>query len=365
MKHFVVFANCIPIKGYRRSMIYDLQRYQLYPIPNELFHILNYEYGNELNDLYSKFPKYEDIINEYFNFLEDKEIIFYTDSKEETNFFPSLNFEWDYPGLVIDAIVELNDDNYGELINFIPQIEQNGGRFLELRFLGKDYNSIEKFLSSMQTSAIRTIDLYILNDGFDTDELKQLYFKNNRIHKITVLSLDNKRTDVEGIYFVQEIEWGENNIVKRDSMIVNMKYFMESQYHNTYLNRKIFVNADGIIKNAPKSDLHLGRIEDVVINEINFDEVNKLTKITKDKIDVCKDCEFRYACFDQRIPIIRENSTWYHLIECNYNPYICKWKDEEGYQTLEEIGVISNENGFSINHEKIATINKILWEEET
>ncbi len=70
-------------------------------------------------------------------------------------------------------------------------------------------------------------------------------------------------------------------------------------------------------------------------------------------------------CVDNRLPYQRKDGSWYHKTECNYNPYICKWKDEEGYQAFEEIGVISNENGFSINHEKIAAINKILWEEET
>ena len=69
-------------------------------------------------------------------------------------------------------------------------------------------------------------------------------------------------------------------------------------------------------------------------------------------------------CVDNRLPYKRKENEWFHKIECKYNPYIAKWEGEEGYQTLEECGVLSNEKGFSIDHEKIAKINAVLWDEE-
>ncbi|HLV91705.1 MAG TPA: hypothetical protein VKX34_01175, partial [Aequorivita sp.] len=73
----------------------------------------------------------------------------------------------------------------------------------------------------------------------------------------------------------------------------------------------------------------------------------------------------RYCCITN---IKREKSiskkTMYNTTECNYNPYIAKWEGEEGYKTLSECGVISNENGFTIDHDKIAEINAKLWGEE-
>lgn len=96
---------------------------------------------------------------------------------------------------------------------------------------------------------------------------------------------------------------------------------------------------------------------------VNSDNT-KLWNVHKELVDVCKDCEFRHMCVDNRLPYQRKDGSWYHKTECNYTPYICKWKDEKGYHTLEECGVISNEQGFSINHEKIASINELLWEEE-
>lgn len=74
------------------------------------------------------------------------------------------------------------------------------------------------------------------------------------------------------------------------------------------------------------------------------------------------DCEFQNICTDNRLPKRRSgNGSWYNIYECNYNPYIAKWKGEEGYRTLAECGVNSDENGFSKNHERIAKINEELW----
>ena len=94
---------------------------------------------------------------------------------------------------------------------------------------------------------------------------------------------------------------------------------------------------------------------------INSNEFQNLWFSTKEITDICKSCEFRNMCFDNRTPKKRLDNTWYHNTECNYNPYIAKWAGEEGYKTLSECGIISNEDGFSIDEEKIAKINAELW----
>ena len=81
---------------------------------------------------------------------------------------------------------------------------------------------------------------------------------------------------------------------------------------------------------------------------------------SKDYINVCKDCEFRYSCTDSRIPM-NINNEWFYESECNYNPYISKWSNEIGYISLSDIGKF---NGFIFYPDKnvITKINKELWE---
>ncbi|PTM04032.1 MAG: hypothetical protein DA405_08610 [Bacteroidetes bacterium] len=86
--------------------------------------------------------------------------------------------------------------------------------------------------------------------------------------------------------------------------------------------------------------------------------------VTKEDVDICKECEFRRCCFDSRKVLNRSDGTFFYQSECNYNPYIAKWKGEEGYRTLAECGVESDASGFSIDHERIAEINEELWGED-
>jgi hypothetical protein len=86
--------------------------------------------------------------------------------------------------------------------------------------------------------------------------------------------------------------------------------------------------------------------------------------LKKSDIEVCKDCEFRTVCFTNNLPLKNEQGGYYLESECTYNPYIGKSVGEIGYKNLKECGVISNETGFSIDHEKIAKINAELWPEE-
>jgi hypothetical protein len=55
---------------------------------------------------------------------------------------------------------------------------------------------------------------------------------------------------------------------------------------------------------------------------------------------------------------------YFYETECNYNPFISKWIDEDDFKTLNQIGVNINQKEFSIDHGKIALINKELWEDE-
>ena len=78
MLPFKLFAHCIPVYGANRSIICDLQRKSFEFIPNILFEIITKHEGktiNQIEDLYG--IENSDSIREYFNFLIEKEFIFY------------------------------------------------------------------------------------------------------------------------------------------------------------------------------------------------------------------------------------------------------------------------------------------------
>ena len=69
-------------------------------------------------------------------------------------------------------------------------------------------------------------------------------------------------------------------------------------------------------------DKSFGNIRtDKLIDILNIKAFKKVWNINKDKIEVCRDCEFRYICTDCRA--IRENKSdiYSKPLNCSYNPY--------------------------------------------
>ena len=129
--------------------------------------------------------------------------------------------------------------------------------------------------------------------------------------------------------------------------------YTESLHFNSYYNRKIFINLQGDVSAGPLCESFFGNV-----NEQGFDwntvlkhkDVKEIWELSKDKISVCNNCEFRHMCVDSRVPQKHSNGTeWYHATECNYNPFIAKWKGDEGYKTLLESGITVEKEGLSID----------------
>ena len=70
-----------------------------------------------------------------------------------------------------------------------------------------------------------------------------------------------------------------------------------------------------------------GNIKNTTLSEaIHKKDFKKLWNITKDQIEECKDCEYRYVCTDCRV-FIKDNANIYSKpSKCNYNPYKSVWE---------------------------------------
>lgn len=53
----------------------------------------------------------------------------------------------------------------------------------------------------------------------------------------------------------------------------------------------------------------------------------------------------------------------FHTTECNYNPYIAKWKDEVGYKPPIECGIVVNEKDVHVGKDLLTkTIESIYYQ---
>jgi len=355
--YFKLYANCILVKGINNSVIYDLFLSRYYVLPIELANLINEFEESSFDCVISSHQDFQSEITSFCNELINQG---YADwfEEDELELYPNVNLEWDYPAHITNVVI--NSNNHKVISKTLMLVEDLLTPAVLLRTNKVDTNLLVLLNKVLETSIVSHIEII-------TPILSVTHKEIERNMRLKTIWLGNKiPSEFKNYAKIKSIK--ERVYFKQKHPVYEL--FTESQAHHTYFNRKMYIGVKGEIKNAPECKEEFGNINDLESVEelkqiIATPEFQKYWFVHKELCDVCKDCEFRHMCVDNRLPYQRKDGSWYHQIECNYNPYICKWKEEEGYQTLEEIGVVCNAEGFSIDHEKIAAINKILWEEES
>lgn len=334
----MVFACCLAVKGATRSIICDLQRQDFIFIPNDLYEILVTHKGITIDEIKLEYQnEYNDIIQEYFDFLEANEYIFYTDNPSS---FPEIDLRWDEPSVISNVIIDLNEhsaiNNWDLLIN---DIEELGCKHIQIRcFNDRDLSFFEDILKRIEGKRIISVSIITKYQNCLTkDSILSFCNKYPRVDTIYFHSapstevLLESSTNTGHVFFTNEIINSDKHcgIVSPEYFSINISTFTESQKYNTCLNRKISIDEKGMIKNCPSMLYSYGNINEISIKEVlKRADFKKLWGINKDQIEVCKDCEFRYICTDCRAFIQDKNNIYSKPLKCGYNPYTAEWETE-------------------------------------
>ena len=130
------------------------------------------------------------------------------------------------------------------------------------------------------------------------------------------LKIVTKNSDLS---FDQKIKYS------RDTFQVNISFFMEAQEHNTGLNKKVCVDELGNYKHDVSHKKTFGNQNNKSLDELLADDsfVNGW-KISNDKIEKCKDCQFKYMCYSCS-EVEERDGKYYKVDDCNFDPYSNKW----------------------------------------
>lgn len=279
---------------------------------------------------------------------------------------------WESPSAITNCIITISEDNQlykSEKLDLILQFcNLNLCKHIVIRIQSilqiKDIEAVLLKLSKYELHSVLVICDF--DEEYYTDRFGEVIMSLQINKRLIVLNSPFEKNFEDTMFFTEKSNLYSTEKTQME-ITSNITLFSESISHNVYFNRKFFIGVSGEIKNGPECHNIHGNIKNInTIEELSAiiknDDFQKYWFVHKDISDVCKDCEFRHMCVDNRLPFQRSENEWYHKTECNYNPYIAKWQGEEGYRTLSECGVISNERGFSIDHERIAKINENLWE---
>ena len=156
--NFILFADCIPVKGFNRSIICDTKSNNFYFIPNGLYDLLETYNGKSIQDIKNDFEyQYHEIIDEYFDFLICNRLLFFHSNPA---LFPKMGTAWNSSSLITNIIIDY-DEVLHDFNVLLPQFESLKCSYIQLRFYKKislDYiNSIVEALKK-EKSRIVSID---------------------------------------------------------------------------------------------------------------------------------------------------------------------------------------------------------------
>jgi SPASM domain peptide maturase of grasp-with-spasm system len=361
-----LYSTCIPVKGYGRSILCDLQFCEYKFIPNALSELLINSPNLTIKEIYALFDnEVHQTLNEYIEYLLKEDLAFLTDVPE---LFPPLKLSWYRPSHITNVIIDIDENSNLEYIKtLVENLNELGCEAARLCVLYDiSTEALPEILEVFNESILTYMELNLkFSVSFNVEFCESLLREFSRIQLIVVFnSPKSEKIQYDNIL----LRYTEKDIntncgkVSAGYFSCCMENFLEAYCFNSCLHKKMYIGADHTIKNCPHFEKSFGKIEDIDLkNTIHSDEFQMLWSITKDKIDVCKDCEFRYICTDCRAIIKDPQNKFSQPAECTYNPYICKWKGEEGYVPVEECGQYSKETGFIPDTHIIETLNNRLW----
>jgi len=335
------FSCCILTKGAKKNSIIDLQRHKIYAISSAFYNLIDPKHNSiDVGCLKKKIYDEASLkaLNEFIEFLLSHELAF-TIEKKELNRFPLLSKDWDYHGEITNCIYDFSAKNYDLFSrNFLIQIYSLGCRNIQLRiFKNEKRINIKYLMALLNESNIEAVELILPNSFFKTEkEVLLLINSSPFIKSMTLFSAPQNKIlkyedDNSGMIVLTTKEiHGKTHcgIVQLEQFPVNVYNFTESLHHNSCLNRKLSIDTEGNIKNCPSMAESYGNIRDTTLAEaLEKPGFKKYWDINKDKIHVCKDCEFRYICTDCRAYVEDPEDILSKPLKCGYNPYTGEWSE--------------------------------------
>lgn len=336
---FKMHSNCIVVKGVNRSTICDLQRNEVKLIPSDLQNLIEQHEGKTIEEIKVQYNEADhEVVEEYLNFLLEHEYAFFTDTPE---FYPKLNTAWFEPSIITNAIIDVNSDSEYDITKVLSQLDDFNCKHVQIRFFNTiQLNKITELLDFLNetVSIVSSINFVVsFTEEFSVEKLIELFQKQPRI--CSFLIYNHRKEDfikplqgnhIKYIKYISKNSMSASHcgIISSEYFSPNIKAYTESLQHNSCLNRKISVDANGFIKNCPSMSAHFGNIKDTSLKEaLQQKEFKRYWNITKDEIDVCKDCEFRHICTDCRAYRENPEDQYSKPLKCGYNPYMNVWSE--------------------------------------
>lgn len=319
----ILASYCKIIKGYNRSLVSNLLTSNWWALDNEY---MSYIHNQDFENLKLIFP-------EVYELLISNDLILTIPIEDEEKFIP-FNTDYKFPGNVQNAIIDWEGgiSNYS-IAQTIKQLEINGCQNVAFRFYNHfNLELFNELINALEFSTIEGVEIAL---PYDYYQLNMIFFLDakSRCPRIINILLHGSPEKIDGlIRDDKKLMCTKEKIVDCTScgkisplyFTLNINHFTLSQHYNNCLYQKIGIDINGNYKNCPSSNHVLGNVADDKLSDILIQpDYNLLTRIKKDQVAICKDCEFRDICSDCRVYVT--DDIYSKPQKCSYDPYKNTW----------------------------------------
>jgi SPASM domain peptide maturase of grasp-with-spasm system len=341
-----VHADCMPVKGATRSVLCDLTRNELIFFPSEYYEVLEYLTSDKIGPLLEALGSTEekDLVLDFILFLDQHELITFL---KDPACFPPIAEGWDIPAVIHNAIIDV-DALHHDFGRIFGELDALGCQYVQIRSFSALLQPADLYpiLAAAQHKSIQGVEVLLRYHPATSDaDYIQLVEDQPILSNLTIHGAPAPRTllvdygcdEESGRYIRKQIHLVTQNIDSQQHCgVVTVQHlnaptvenFFETRLFNGCLNRKVAVDAAGEIRNCPSMAPSYGNIRDTslpaAIKKTGFQDK---WHITKDQIDTCRDCEFRYVCSDCRAYLENPKDPYSKPLKCGYNPYTAEWEE--------------------------------------
>ncbi|KAF2516654.1 grasp-with-spasm system SPASM domain peptide maturase [Flavobacterium foetidum] len=326
-KKFKLFSNCLTVKGINRGIIIDFQRENYFVVPNQVIDFISEYSEKNVYELFKDFQNDKPILKKYIRFFIENELIIVSDDIRR---FPAISNHFERPYSIDTITLDLNLST-SILKDFLEQRIDNLG-VSSLKLISGDFNlqKLAEVLKIIDKSRIKSVVLYIKHNNVSENELVKLKDKFSRIAEIIFYEAEKGNDSRESNFIYERNSLAEILAMKisdQDDFLLNIANFNESLKYSSAYNRTVFIDDLGNVRRYVEDESIFGNVAKDDLREVVLNsEIISFWEINKDKIKICRDCEFRYICPDGSIPFKIDEEKYYSSSNsCNYSPYTNKW----------------------------------------
>jgi len=341
--YFVKSSHCEVTIGASRSLITDFQRNKLYSVSNTYGELLQMMEKRLISELLDEMEAEEvSYFTDFLDFLLKAELGFLT---AEPELFPPIAKIWNSPSKITNAILDF-DGFYYDYRKALSELDLLNCKNLQLRFYKNVPNEILiDILNVINELNFTFLEIYCpYTAENETDFYKKLLyeysflsycyiFNSPEAYDEQVLIKEDSFHPINfgTVYYIDQNIKSEKGcgLINEDNMnFSSRELYNENLNYNGCLNRKISVTKAGEIKNCPSLAKSFGNIATTsLLDVINQPEFYKLFNITKNQIQVCRDCEYRANCTDCRAYVDDTDNIYSKPLKCGYDPYTNTWEE--------------------------------------